>query len=84
MADDDEDLAVVLEIVLEPHARLEVEVVGGLVEQEHGRPHEQGLGQRDPHAPAAAELACLLLLHLGREPEAVEQLAGLCRRLLHV
>ncbi len=40
------------EIFLEPVARLEIEMVRRLVEQQEVRPAEQQLRQRDPHLPA--------------------------------
>ena len=48
---------IVLQVLLEPLDRLDVEVVGGLVEQEDRRPPEQQLRQLDTHAPAARKLA---------------------------
>ena len=42
--------------LLEPLDRLDVEVVGGLVEQQHVGTAQQNLGQLDTHAPAAREL----------------------------
>ena len=51
----DEDVAVgiVVEIALQPIAGFEVEVVGGLVEQQQAGLLQQQLGQRDAHLPAA-------------------------------
>jgi hypothetical protein len=43
------------EILLEPVACLQVEMVGGLVEQQQVRAAEQELGERDAHLPAARE-----------------------------
>ncbi len=45
------------EELLEPVPRLEVEMVRRLVEQQHVRALEEQAGERDPHLPAAAELA---------------------------
>ena len=45
------------EEILEPLNRLDVEVVGGLVEQQQIRMSQQYLRQFDTHAPAAGELA---------------------------
>jgi hypothetical protein len=84
VADEHEDGGVGLEVLLEPHAGLEVEMVGGLVEEKHGGLDEEGLGQGDTHAPTTAELARLLPLHLRREAETEEQLAGLHRRNVQV
>ena len=41
------------EIFLEPVARLQVEVIGWLVEEQQIRPAEEQLGQRNPHLPTA-------------------------------
>ena len=51
----DEDVAegIGLQIVLKPVAGFEVEMVGGLVEQQQVGPRQQQLGQRDAHLPAA-------------------------------
>jgi hypothetical protein len=42
-----------VQVLLEPVAGLEVEVIGRLVEQQQVRLAEQQLGERDPHLPAA-------------------------------
>ena len=53
VADHDHQPAVALEPVLQPDQRVQVEVVGGLVEQHQvGRAHQRP-GQLQPHAPAA-------------------------------
>ena len=60
--------------LLQPQHRIEVEVVGGLVEQQHvGRRHQRAR-QVQAHAPAARERGHRALLDLGREPQAVQQL----------
>ena len=55
MADQEQGARIAREVVLEPEARLEVEVVGRLVEQEQIGLGEQHRGQRHPHPPAAGE-----------------------------
>ena len=45
------------EELLEPLNALDVEMIGGLIEQEHVRTAQQKLCQLDAHAPSAAELA---------------------------
>ena len=50
-----EGVRIVGEIVLEPVAGLEVEMVRGLVEQQNVRPLEDQLGEGDAHLPAAGE-----------------------------
>ena len=53
--DEDHRVRVGREVFLEPVARVEIEMVGRLVEQEQPGPAEQQLGQRDAHLPAARE-----------------------------
>ena len=59
VADYHHRLAVVDKEVLEPADRLDVEVVGRFVEQQHVGVLQQHLGQFDAHAPAARKFACL-------------------------
>ena len=75
----DEDVAegIVLEVVLEPVARLEIEMVGRLVEQQQVGLGEQQLGERDAHLPAAAELVGQARPVLFAEAEAGEHGAHL-------
>ena len=61
------------EIVLEPARGLEVEVVGGLVEQEHVGGRHELLGETEPSPLAAAQLVQRASARLvGVEAEAVE------------
>ena len=60
---------------LEPEDRLEVEVVGRLVEQQRVGLHDQDPRERDAHLPAARERADVAVDLLGREAEAGEDLA---------
>mmetsp|Transcript_26581 Transcript_26581/g.80347 ORF Transcript_26581/g.80347 Transcript_26581/m.80347 type:complete len:669 (+) Transcript_26581:154-2160(+) len=62
------------EVVLEPHARAQVQVVGGLVQHEHHRLDEERLRQRHPHAPPARHVLGRALHHRLREAEAEEEL----------
>ena len=64
MRHEDDGGRVVGEVLLEPVARFEVEVVGGLVEQQQAGAPQQQLGERDAHLPAAGE-------RLGRAVEVV-------------
>ena len=57
MADDDDGLRTVADEIFQPSYRFDVEVVGGLVEQQHVGRLEQQLGQFDAHAPSSRELA---------------------------
>ncbi len=74
VGDDDQRARVALEPVLQPEDGVQVQVVGGLVQQQQvGRAHE-GLGQVEAHAPAAGE-AGHRLGHLGLgEAQAGEEL----------
>ena len=53
--DEDDGVRVGVQVLLEPVARLEIEVVRRLVEQQQVRLAEQQLGERDAHLPAAGE-----------------------------
>ena len=75
--DEDEGVLVVVEIVFEPVAGFEIEVVGGLVEQQQGGLLQQQLGERDAHLPAAGELFGLALPVFLGEAEAAEHGADL-------
>ena len=48
-----------------------------LVEQQQRRLDEQRTGQRDSHPPAAREVFCRAILHLGGEAEPRQDLANL-------
>ena len=51
----DDGVRIGVQILLEPVARFEVEVIGRLVEQQQVRLAQQQLGERDAHLPAAGE-----------------------------
>ena len=70
--DEDDGVRIVGEILLEPVAGLEIEVVRRLVEQQQTGPAEQELGERDAHLPAARERLGRLLHVLLREAEAAQ------------
>ena len=55
--DEHHGAVVACEELLEPLYRLDVEMVGGLVEQQHVGVAQQDFGQLDAHPPSAAELA---------------------------
>ncbi len=55
VAGDDQRPLEAPEVALQPDDALDVEVVGGLVEQQGVRSQQQDLRERDPHLPAAAE-----------------------------
>ena len=50
-----EGVGIVAEILFQPVARFEIEMVGRLVEQQQVRLLQQQLGQRDAHLPAAGK-----------------------------
>jgi hypothetical protein len=58
------------QVLLEPRARLEVEVVGRLVEQQDVGPLEDGPAQGDAHLPARGKLSAAAVEVAPREPEA--------------
>ena len=62
------------EVVFEPVARVEIEMVRRLVEQQQRRPAEQQLGERDAHLPAAGERLGRLVEVGLREAQAFEHL----------
>ena len=53
VADDDEGVGVTAQVAHEPQDRLQIQVVGGLVEEQEIRLGEQGRRQGHPHLPAA-------------------------------
>ena len=55
--DQQQRAGIVAQPALEPDDRVEVEVVGGLVEQQQVRRTHQRLRDVEPHAPAAGEIA---------------------------
>jgi hypothetical protein len=66
-----------LQELLEPDDRLDVEVVGRLVHQQHVGLAEQHPGQRHPHLPAARQRADVAVNLLVGQSEAVQHLARL-------
>ena len=80
MADQEQGLGVAPEIVLEPQARLQIEMVGRLVQEQQIGLGEQHGGERHPHAPAAGEAGERLLLCLLVEAEAGQDRARPRRR----
>ena len=72
MGDDQRGAVPVLETVLQPQRGVEVEVVGGLVEEQQVRAAHQGLREIEPDPPPARELADRPREVFGIEPEPVE------------
>ena len=75
--DDENRAGIALQILLEPEQRLQVEMVGRLVQQQQVRLLRQQPGQVRPHHPAAAHLARGPVEILLAEAEAGEDLLGL-------
>ncbi len=71
--DDDQHAFVVAEISLQPVHGIQVEVVGGLVEQQRARIAEEGLRQQHAHFLAALQFAHLALVQVTLYSKAVEQ-----------
>ena len=63
--------------VLEPEDRLDVEMVGGLIEEEHIGLHQKDAGQGHAHLPTAGELAHIGIDRLRMKAKACENFAGL-------
>jgi len=68
---------IALQVLLEPVARFQVQMVCRLVEQQQVGPRQQQLCERKTHLPTAAELICLALPVLFAEAEAREHSAHL-------
>ena len=56
MRDQDEGVLVSLEVLFQPVAAFQIEMVRRLIEQQQRRLLQQELGQRNAHLPAAGEL----------------------------
>ena len=73
-----------LQIAFEPHGAFQVEIVGGLVEQQDLGLEEQHGGERHAHAPAAGQRAAGPVLGRLVEAEAGEDLGGARGRRMRV
>src|SRR5262249_7943700 len=69
VADHDHGAWIARKMILEPERSLEIEIVGGLVEQQKIGLGKQHGGERDAHAPAAGEFPHRPRLVAGREAE---------------
>ena len=76
VGDEHEALVVLAQVVLEPHAGLEVQMVGRLVEQQQRGAHEEGAGEGHAHAPPSRHVLGGAGHHGLVEAEAVEQHRG--------
>ncbi len=73
----DEGVRIVSQILLQPVARFQIQVIGGLVEQQQIGFFEQQFGQRDAHLPAAGKLFRAPLPVVAREAKPDEHRAHL-------
>jgi hypothetical protein len=76
VADDDHRARIARDVVLEPQSAFEVEVIGGLVEQQDIRFGEQHGGERDAHPPAAGKFGARAQLVGMGKAEAGEDRGG--------
>ncbi len=77
VGDEDDRMGIFAQVPLQPVAGLDVQVVGGLVQQEYVGLFEQKLRQGDPHLPPAGELAAVAPPVCGEKTEAVQHPARL-------
>ena len=80
MRDDDQRAVVAAEELLEPVDRVEVQVVGRLVEQQRLGMAVERLRQQDAHLLSALQLAHLPLVQRVRDVEALQQDRGIALR----
>ena len=80
MRDEQQRARILAEPVLEPQHGVEVEVVGGLVEQQQIGAALQRLREVEPHAPAAGKARHRIAVARLGEPEAGQQHRGACAR----
>jgi hypothetical protein len=72
VADEDDRVRILGQVFFQPVARVEIEMVRRLVEQEQTRTSEQEASQRDPHLPPARERRRVLAQIVVGEPEAAQ------------
>ncbi len=77
VTDEQDGAPVGSQVLLQPANRVDVEVVGGLVEQQHVGGAQQEAGEDHPHAPATGQLPHRTAGVLGPEAEAAEDAFGL-------
>ena len=80
MGDDQQRTGVGQQPAFKPQHGVEVEVVGGFVQQQDVRRAHECLRQRQPYAPAAGESVDGACLVFGREPEAGHERGGATAR----
>ena len=77
MGDDDTGSPESLEIAFEPDQRRDIQIVGGLVEEQNVGPGEKYLGELKPRPEPTRELRDLLLHKLIAETEPLQYLQRL-------
>ena len=82
VADDEDGAVVVGDKTSQPLDALEVQVVGGLVQQQQIGVAQEELGERDAHLPAARELGARALKVGDFEAQAGQDLAGIALELV--
>jgi hypothetical protein len=75
VGDEDDRKGIELQILFQPVARLDIQMVGRLVEEQHVGFLQKEPGQGDPHLPAAGELAAFPLPVRGGESEAGQDIS---------
>ena len=75
MRNHQETLVVLCEVVLQPHARAEIQMVRGLVQQQKCGRREERARERDAHAPPAGHVLGGSPHHVLLETQAVQQLS---------
>ena len=73
VADDQDSALESLQPALQPHQRIQVQVIGGLIEQQQVSWAHQGASQLQTHAPAARKTVDGLLQFMRRETQAQQQ-----------
>ncbi|MNV34081.1 hypothetical protein D3C71_1254850 [compost metagenome] len=76
MRDQQQRARVLEQPLFQPVHRVQIQVVGRFVEQQQVAGHHQRAGQVQAHAPAAGERGHRPRMGLGREAQAMQQLAG--------
>ena len=82
VADDEHGAVVVGDKAAQPLDALEIQVVGGLVEQQQVGVAQEELGERDTHLPAAGELGARALKVGDLKAQAGQDLAGVALELV--
>ena len=80
MADHHQRAGIILEVILEPQGRFEIEMVRRFVEEQHVGFGEQQGAERDAHLPTARVTVERLRLHLLVKPQAEQDPCRLCGR----